>query len=68
MFNGIEELQDPPTILPYDTCSASTGEEDEMRPDIMKTDLVSEIILLTSGFVMVVTLIFTVIAALPSRP
>ena len=64
MFNGIEELQDPPTIVRYDTCSASTGKEDEMRPDIMKTDLMSEIILLTSGFVIVVTLIFTVIAAL----
>ena len=72
MFNGLEELQDPPTIVPYDTCSASAGEEDEMRPDdIMKTDLMSEIILLTSGFVIVVTLIFTVIAAftrLPSLP
>ena len=72
MFNGIEELHDAPTILPYDTCSASAGEEDEMRPDdIIKTDLVSEIILLTSGFVIVVTFIFTVIAALfrvPSLP
>lgn len=43
-----------------------------MSPDdIMKTDLLSEIILLTSGFVIVVSLIFTVVAALilvPSLP
>ena len=40
-----------------------------MSPDdMMKTDLVSEIILLTSGFVIVVTLILTVMAALTRVP
>ena len=49
--------------------SRSADEEDDMSPDdIMKTDLVSEIILLTSGFVIVVTLILTVIAALTRAP
>ena len=59
-------LQDRLPIVPYDTCSASTGEEAEMRQDTMEKELVSEIVLLTSGIVVVVTLIVTVSRFCPS--
>lgn len=43
----------------------SGGEEAEMRrDDLMKPDLVSEVVLLGSGMLMVITLILTVLAAL----
>lgn len=50
-----------PTVVPFGN---SAREETGMRPDdLMKPDLVSEVVLLSSGMLVVVIFILTVVAA-----
>ena len=67
MFNGIEVLQEQPyyscrQLFPLEDLASK--EAAMRRDDTMQTELVSEIVLLTSGILVVVTLIVAVIVAL----